>query len=115
MLKNLKSNNVLPEFYIEKAQLSDVDKVIYAKKSLSYNIEQKNAWYVLAQEMLKANQKNMAKDCLKYAYYIDENDFRYYYYQSLIKREEGQLDEAINLMNKSNKLNPNFKSEREST
>ena len=94
MLKNLKSNNVLPEFYIEKAQLSDVDKVIYAKKSLSYNIEQKNAWYVLAQEMLKANQKNMAKDCLKYAYYIDENDFRYYYYQSLLLKKTEELNKV---------------------
>lgn len=115
MLKNLKGNNVVPEFYLEKAQITDSDKVIYAKKALSYNIEQKNAWYIMTQEMLKTKQKDMAQDCLKYAYYIDENDFRYYYYQSLIKREEGQIDEAIKLLNKSNKLNPNFKSEKEST
>ena len=114
MLKNLKGSKVIPEFYIEKAQIAENDKVMYAKKALSYNMEQKNAWYLIAQEMLKANKKDMAENCLKYAYYIDENDFRYYYYQSLIKREEGQIDEAIKLLNKSNKLNPNFKSEKES-
>ncbi|MBQ6516758.1 hypothetical protein IJI31_06215 [bacterium] len=114
MLKNLKSNNVDPEFYIEKAAITnDNNKVIYLKKALSYDIEQKDAWYALAEEMIKRNDNSAAEKFLKYAYYIDENDFRYYYYQSLIKRQEGQLDEAVKLMNKCTKLNPDFKTEKE--
>ena len=114
MLKNLKSSNVEPEFYIEKAAITnDNNKVIYLKKALSYDIEQKDAWYALAEEMIKNNNNSEAEKYLKYAYYIDENDFRYYYYQSLIKRHAGQIDEAVELMNKCTKLNPDFKPERE--
>ena len=113
MLKNLKSNNTMPEFYILKAKNSDTNKDMYLKKALSYNIEQKDAWYALAEEMIKSNNKSLAKNYLEYAYYIDENDFRYYYYQSLIKRSEGQMDEAVRLINKCTKLNPEFNQEKE--
>lgn len=113
MLKNLKCNNTVPEFYIEKAKISDSNKDMYLKKALSYNIEQKGAWYALAEEMIKSNNNSLAKNYLEYAYYIDENDFRYYYYQSLIKRSEGKIDEAIKLINKCTKLNPEFKQEKE--
>lgn len=51
---------------------------------------------------------NDAKKYLSIANYIDENDFRYYYYQGLICKNQGLKQDAVFNFKKSLLLNPNY-------
>ena len=115
--KVLKTHSDSWEAYYNVAVLNeDKDKnkaVIYLKKSLAVNPLYELAWMELAKiEIGKANY-NIAEKYLSNAFYIDENDFRYYYYQGLINKNSGDLVQAEYNFKKCLKLNSNFKMAQE--
>ena len=78
----------------------------YLKKALALNIMYTDAWLGLARYELTRDNFAKAQDYLATAYYIDQNDFRYYYYQGLIYKNKDDLTTAAMYFKKCLKLNP---------
>lgn len=91
-----------------KIALKDKSKELaYLKKALAINMNFKDAWIDLGRVAYEHGKYNDAKTYLEIANYIDENDFRYYYYKGLIAKKQG-LDSA-EYFKKSLLINPDFK------
>ena len=80
----------------------------YLKKSLAINPKFKEAWIDLARVEIDKNNFDNASNYLAIAKYIDENDFRYYYYQGLVYKNKGLPADAKRCFRKSLKLNPSY-------
>lgn len=90
--------------------LLDKDKekqVIYLKKSLAVNPMFENGWIELARTDIDRGNYEAAQKYLSNAFYIDENDFKYYYYQGLLNVNAGSLEQAKYNFKKCLKLNSN--------
>ncbi len=97
-----------------KVALSDKTKeMIYLKKALAINMNFTDAWIDLGRVELERHNFNEAKKYLAVANYIDENNFRYYYYQGLVCKNQGLKSEAVNNFKKSLLLNPDFQPAKE--
>ena len=106
--KVLKTHSDCAEAYYYMA-LYDKDREIpYLKKSLAINITYKDAWIDIARVEIERQNLRLAKKYLAIAKYIDENDFRYYYYQGVISKSEGFDGDAKSNFQKSLMLNPDF-------
>ena len=77
------------------------------EKALGINITYIDAWLGLARYEISRDNFAMAQDYLSNAYYIDQNDFRYYYYQGLIYKSQDDYPTAAMYFKKCLKLNPN--------
>lgn len=103
-------NNCYIAYY--KVALKDKSKeVAYLKKALSVNIMFKDAWIDLGRCALERQNFAEAKKYLSIANYIDENDFRYYYYQGLLAKKQGQ--ESAHYFQKALSLNPDYQPAKE--
>ena len=69
-----------------KAELS------YLKKSVAINPNFKDGWIDLSRLMIESGNLAQAKKYLQNAYYLDENDFRYYYYQGLLLKKTEEMN-----------------------
>ena len=97
-----------------KVALSDKTKeMIYLKKALAINMNFTDAWIDLGRVELERHNFNESKKYLAVANYIDENNFRYYYYQGLVCKNQGLKSEAVNNFKKSLLLNPDFQPAKE--
>ena len=96
------------EAYYSIAMMEPYKKLSYLKKALGINITFIDAWLGLAGLEINRDNFAMAQDYLSVAYYINQNDFRYYYYQGLIYKSLDDLQTASMYFNKCLKLNPNF-------
>ena len=95
-----------------KIGLSDKSKELaYMKKSISINMNFKDAWLNLAKISIEQQNYEDAKRYLRNANYIDENDFRYYYYQGLLAKKQGL--NGSKYFEKSLLLNPDYKPAKE--
>ena len=95
-----------------KVGLSDKSKeYTYMKKALSINMNFKDAWLNLGKLSIEQQNYSAAKMYLKNANYIDENDYRYYYYQGLLAKKQG-LD-GSSYFEKSLHLNPDYQPAKE--
>ena len=109
--KVLKTYN---DCYIAYYKIALTDKsreVAYLKKAIAINLNYKDAWIDLGRISLEKEQYAEAKKYLTIANYIDENDFRYYYYQGLLAKKQGL--EASSFFKKSLSLNPNYEPAKE--
>ena len=90
--KIVKSDNTAYEAYYHIA-LNDPDaELSYLKKSVAINPNFKDGWIDLSRIMIENGNLAQAKKYLENAYYIDGNDFRYYYYQSLLLKKTEELN-----------------------
>ena len=95
-----------------KIALADKSKEIaYLKKALAINISFKDAWIDLGRCAIESQNFKDAKRYLAIANYIDENDFRYYYYQGLLVKKQGQ--DGAYYFKKSLSLNPDYEPAKE--
>ena len=60
----------------------------------------------MAKVAIENNNLHIANKYLDVAKYIDENDFRYYYYQGLVFKAKGMTQDAIFYFKKSLAINP---------
>ena len=97
--------------YYKTALYDKTKELAYLKKALSINMTYKDAWIDLGRVAIERQNYSDAKKYLSIAKYIDENDFRYYYYQGLLAKNQG-LD-ASSYFKKSYALNPNYQPVRE--
>lgn len=96
------------EAYYNVAMLDNDKKIVYLKKALAVNPLFEAAWVDLAKTAIDSGDYLIAQKYLSNAFYIDENDFRYYYYQGLLDNSVGNHTQAIYDFKKCLKLNPNF-------
>ena len=90
-----------------KIALKDKSKELpYLKKALAINMNFKDAWIDLGRYSIEQQKYSDAKKYLKNVFFIDENDFRYYYYQGLLAKKQG-LD-GSSYFQKSLLINPNY-------
>lgn len=106
--KVLKTHSDSWEAYYNIALLSNTDKdkqTIYLKKALAVNPLFEDAWIELARADIEKGNYDIAQKYLSNAFYIDENNFRYYYYQGLINNNSGDFLQAKYNFKKCLKLN----------
>lgn len=103
----LKKSSIEYEAYYNVAMTEPFKQLAYLKKALALNIMYIDAWLGLARYELSRDNFNLAQDYLSTAFYIDQNDFRYYYYQGLIYKNRDDIMTAAMFFRKCLKLNPN--------
>ena len=113
LAKILKNSSVEYEAYYNMALLDKSREVSYLKKSVAINYKFKDGWIDLARVEIENSKFDDAIFYLANAKYIDENDFRYYYYQGLIYKNKGLTADAKRSFMKSSKLNPDFSAAKE--
>ncbi|MEI8129687.1 MAG: tetratricopeptide repeat protein [bacterium] len=107
--KILKTHSDSWEAYYNMALLDKDKRSVYLKKSLAVNPLFEDAWIELAKIDIDKGNYNIAQKYLANAFYIDENDFRYYYYQGVVNNKLGDLAQAKYNFKKCLKLNSGFK------
>ena len=105
--KVLKNSATEYEAYYSIAVIEPYKELTYLKKALGINIMYANAWLALARYEISRDNFSMAEDYLAIAYYLDQNDFRYFYYQGLIYKSQDDMQTAALYFRKCLKLNPN--------
>lgn len=103
----LKKSSTEYEAYYGMSKIEPFKELIYLKKALDINIMYIDAWLGLARFEINRGNFAVAQDYLSTAYYIDQNDFRYYYYQGLIYKSHDDIATANQYFKKCLKLNPN--------
>ena len=106
--KILKNHSDCAEAYYYMALFEKDREIPYLKKSISINLNYKDAWIDLARVEIEKKNLNQARIYLAIAGSIDENDFRYYYYQGLVAKAQGLDKDANANFQKSLKLNPDY-------
>ena len=76
----------------------------YLKKSVSINPSYQDGWIDLARVMLDKGNISLAKSYLSVANYLDDSNFRYYYYQSLLNKKEAEMNSIKNSNDVLNKI-----------
>lgn len=107
--KVLKTHSDSWEAYYNIALLDNDKETIYLKKALAINPLFEDAWIELAKGEINKGNYDIAQKYLSNAFYIDENDFRYYYYQGLVNNNSGDFNQAKYNFKKCLKLNANYK------
>ncbi len=97
------------EGYYYLAIDTDADSESLLKTSLSYNVNYSPAYYKLGEIYIDRENFELAKKYLYNAHYIDENDFRYYYYLSQIELLQGHEEQAESYLNNCERLEPNYR------
>lgn len=106
--KVLKTHSDSWEAYYNVALLEPDKTSIYLKKALAVNPLFEDAWVDLAQIQINSGNYDLAQKYLDNAFYIDENDFRYYYYQGLLYQNMGDVNQAKYNYKKCLKINAGF-------
>ena len=107
--KVLKNSSDYYEAYYLEALIEPYKKQTYLKKSIGLNSENADSWLELANyERGKANY-TLAQTYLNNAYNLDQNNYKYYYYQGLLLKSQGNKLDAKYNFQKCKKLNPKFK------
>lgn len=96
------------ESYYNLALLDKNNRREYLLKSLKYNPVSRDSWIELAKTEIENENYSLAKEYLKNLYYIDDKDFRYYYYQGLISKNLGDKLRAAEYLDKCIDLNPDY-------
>src|SRR5574344_528581 len=106
--KILKVSSKAYESYYQMALIDKSRETTYLKKSIAINPNFKDGWIDLARvEISKDNYEN-AMSFLGVAKYIDDNDFRYYYYLGLVLKNKGLTAEANKNFEHSLEINPDY-------
>ena len=80
----------------------------YMKKAVAINLSFIDGWIGLVKYSLDKNNINNANKYLGIVKYIDENDFRYYYYQGLVYKAKGLNQDANYFFKKCLTINPDY-------
>lgn len=104
--KILKDSSICCDAYYNVAIQEKDRENEYYKKSVSIDLKYIEGWLGLAKVAIENNNLHIANKYLDVAKYIDENDFRYYYYQGLVFKAKGMTQDAIFYFKKSLAINP---------
>lgn len=105
--KILREHNDCPQAYYHIALIDKDRQAEYLTKAIALNLNYIDGWVELARLAIEKNNLLVAGKYLGIVKYIDENDFRYYYYQGLVYKANGLYQDANYYFRKSLALNPN--------
>ena len=83
----------------------------YLPQVASIDITNNDIWLGLANLAIRDGNYTMATTYLNNSYYIDENNFKYYYYLSLVLRAKGDIELANQSLVKCSRLNSDYASD----
>jgi tetratricopeptide (TPR) repeat protein len=93
MYKKIMNKDALAYKAYYQVGLSNPDiELTYLKKAVAINPNFTDGWIDLSRIMIENGNYTQAKKYLENAYYLDGNDFRYYYYQSLLMKKLNELN-----------------------
>ncbi len=103
-----KQPEIYEAYYYIAIDTNDSNKEALLKECLSYNVNYSPAYYKLGEIYINRENFDLAKKYIYNAHYIDENDFRYYYYLSQLESQRGNKELADNYINMCTRLEPNY-------
>ncbi len=106
--KVLKTSSKTYQAYYEMALLEKDREITYLKKALAINPNFTEGWIDFARISILKNNYDSANSFLSVAKYIDDNNYRYYYYMGLVLKNKGLMAEANSSFKKSLELNPDY-------
>lgn len=86
----------------------------YLPEVASVDITNNEIWLGLANLAIKDGNYRMAEAYLNNSYYIDENNFRYYYYLSQVLLAKGDIESSNQLLIKCSRLNSDYEAKLKS-
>lgn len=111
--KVLKVSSKAYEAYYQMALLEKDREEAYLKKTIAINPNFKDGWIDLARLEINKESYEQALTYLGIAKYIDDSDYRYYYYLGLVLKNKGLVAEADKNFEKSLNLNPDYELAKE--
>lgn len=109
LTKVLKNSSDYAEAYYMTAMLEPEKKLQYLKRAVSLNNEYTDGWLELGKYEYDKGNSHLAQIYLNNAYNLDQNNYKYYYYQGLLYKSKNDLENAKACFTKCLKLNPKFK------
>lgn len=106
--KVLKISSKAYEAYYQMALLEPDRLQAYLKKSVAINPDFTEGWIDLANLEINKENYDKALSFLNISKYIDDNNFRYYYYLGLILKNKGLTAEANKNFERSLNINPSY-------
>ncbi len=106
------SNNAYRSYY-NLALLDSTKEFAYLRKAVAINTNYTDGWLALADAEMRKENLSEADKYLKIVKDIDENNFKYYYYQGVLCNKQGNMREAQQNFQKSLLLNPDFEPAKE--
>ncbi len=106
--KMLKKEKFNEELLVESLKVIPHRVDYYLPRAVSIDISNNDIWLGLANQAIKDGNYKMASTYLNNSYYIDENNFRYYYYLSLVLRAKGDVELANQSLEKCSSINSNY-------
>ncbi len=80
----------------------------YLARIASVDISNNEIWLGLANQAIKDKNYSMAETYLNNSYYIDENNFKYYYYLSVVLRARGEIEKSNQSLVRCSILNSDY-------
>ena len=111
--KVLKVSSKAYEAYYQMALLEKDRQETYLKKTVAINPEYNDGWLELAHIEINREDYDKALSYLSVAKYIDENNYKYYYYYGLVLKNKGLEKEAKKNFETCVNINPAFEPAKE--
>ena len=106
--KLLQKNKMNEDLLVESLKIIPQRVDYYLPRVASIDLANNNIWLGLANHAIKDGNYKMASTYLNNSYYIDENNYKYYYYLSLIQRANGDIDGANRSLIKCADINADY-------
>ena len=106
--KLLKKHDSNEKLLVESLQVFPQKADYYLPKVASIDISNNDIWLGLANLAIRDNNFTMAATYLNNSYYIDANNFKYYYYLSLVLRAKGDIELANQSLIRCSRLNSDY-------
>ena len=106
--KLLKKNQFDEDLLVNSLQVFPQKSDYFMPRVASIDISNNDIWLGLANMAIRDKNFNMAATYLNNSYYIDANNFRYYYYLSLVLRAKGDNELAQQSLIRCSRLNSDY-------
>lgn len=106
--KLLKKNLFDEDLLVNSLQVFPQKSDYYMPRVASIDISNNDIWLGLANMAIRDKNFNMAATYLNNSYYIDANNFKYYYYLSLVLRAKGDNELAQQSLIRCSRLNSDY-------
>lgn len=106
--KLLKKNQFDEDLLVNSLQVFPQKSDYFMPRVASIDISNNDIWLGLANLAIRDKNFNMAATYLNNSYYIDANNFRYYYYLSLVLRAKGDNELAQQSLIRCSRLNSDY-------
>ena len=108
--KLLKNNKLNEDLLVESLKIIPQRVDYYLPRVASIDLSNNDIWLGLANYAIKDGNYTMAATYLNNSYYIDENNFKYYYYLSLVLRAKGDIESANKSLSRCADINADYRS-----